>query len=534
MADKDGIPGRTSSFIQTCGSLAMSANDNQPRRFPDNALTLKSSAFHLRSKLGAVEQRIAALETQMALLHKEREQILGDLAAIVYPVLTLPTDITSEIFLRYVDRSPRPSPLRLASICRLWRAIALSTCRLWTHLDVGIMVMSPPGGGGPVGYTSAEVVNRLDHWLPRAGGLPVDLRIKLPPSPTQESDAILRILSQYSSRWRSLEILSDGPISFPVDLRGPFSSIVKISLESHPSWDGLSTITALDDASRLREVCMSNIALEDWRTSLPWSQLTTLDLSFITVDECLGILADTPNLEVLTFSSFEEQAPFTSTPHILHHLRTIQVGSDCSYELLDYLILPSLAQVHLGLNIECAQRVAPLIERSGCSPRTLGLYIWGPDIAPILECICSLPSVCELQMTWCGGTGVEFNNLFKTLAEDPSVMPALESVNIEDCEASIDLPSLVQMLATRTTGMDSVAKLKSFRISFSHEDPYEYGIDLDKDVELALDRLSGLRSQGLQVKMQSSIKWFSTNIDSKIVRSLALGSSAHSEFVDRS
>lgn len=55
----------------------------------------KSAGPELRSRLGAIEQRMAALESQMALLRTEREEVLENLAAIVYPVLTLPTDITS-------------------------------------------------------------------------------------------------------------------------------------------------------------------------------------------------------------------------------------------------------------------------------------------------------------------------------------------------------------------------------------------------------------------------------------------------------
>ncbi|KAJ7713132.1 hypothetical protein DFH07DRAFT_758942 [Mycena maculata] len=102
-------------------------------------------ASGLRSRFGAVEQRIAALESEMVLLRNEREDILGELRAVVYPVLTLPDEITSEIFLQYVNSSPQENfrpwrplcPMRLASVCRSWRAVALSTCRLWTYLSIG-------------------------------------------------------------------------------------------------------------------------------------------------------------------------------------------------------------------------------------------------------------------------------------------------------------------------------------------------------------------------------------------------------------
>ncbi|KAJ7700511.1 hypothetical protein B0H17DRAFT_925554, partial [Mycena rosella] len=61
----------------------------------------------------------------------------ASLALVIYPVLTLPTEITSRIFVhclpkhRRVRPSPTTPPLTLAQICRHWREVALSTCQLW-------------------------------------------------------------------------------------------------------------------------------------------------------------------------------------------------------------------------------------------------------------------------------------------------------------------------------------------------------------------------------------------------------------------
>ncbi|KAJ7108306.1 hypothetical protein C8R44DRAFT_531522, partial [Mycena epipterygia] len=55
----------------------------------------------------------------------------------VYPALTLPNEITSQIFVAClpedgrVTPSPHTAPLLLAQICRHWRNIATSTCELW-------------------------------------------------------------------------------------------------------------------------------------------------------------------------------------------------------------------------------------------------------------------------------------------------------------------------------------------------------------------------------------------------------------------
>ncbi|KAJ7762607.1 hypothetical protein B0H16DRAFT_1263925, partial [Mycena metata] len=69
-------------------------------------------------------------------LTEEKITIQRSLDSIVYPVLTLPVEITTEIFVRCLPRySAYPSgnvaPMLLGRICRQWRNIACSTPRLW-------------------------------------------------------------------------------------------------------------------------------------------------------------------------------------------------------------------------------------------------------------------------------------------------------------------------------------------------------------------------------------------------------------------
>ncbi|KAJ6608968.1 hypothetical protein B0H10DRAFT_1633877, partial [Mycena sp. CBHHK59/15] len=54
----------------------------------------------------------------------------------VYPVLTAPNEIISDIFPaslpnnRRISPSEKRAPLQLAQICSQWRAVALSACNL--------------------------------------------------------------------------------------------------------------------------------------------------------------------------------------------------------------------------------------------------------------------------------------------------------------------------------------------------------------------------------------------------------------------
>ncbi|KAJ7649376.1 hypothetical protein DFH06DRAFT_901717, partial [Mycena polygramma] len=65
------------------------------------------------------------------------------LSQVVYPVLTLPPEILSGIFVECLpthEHRARPfpvtPPLSLAQVCRHWRSIALLTSELWSYLDL--------------------------------------------------------------------------------------------------------------------------------------------------------------------------------------------------------------------------------------------------------------------------------------------------------------------------------------------------------------------------------------------------------------
>ncbi|KAJ7053560.1 hypothetical protein C8F01DRAFT_996574, partial [Mycena amicta] len=105
----------------------------------------------LRKELEQVEGNIRSLEAQLADLRGLRKLILSGLDNIVYPILTLPPELTIEIFTNYVESArlgfqdypsdsripaPYPSPIVLASVCRAWRDIALSSAALWSRLHI--------------------------------------------------------------------------------------------------------------------------------------------------------------------------------------------------------------------------------------------------------------------------------------------------------------------------------------------------------------------------------------------------------------
>ncbi|KAJ6473497.1 hypothetical protein DFH09DRAFT_469160 [Mycena vulgaris] len=431
------------------------------------------------------------------------EGVMETLNSIGYPILTLPTEITSEIFLHCID-SPRVrfthddcySPLLLASVCRAWRATAISTHGLWTHFCAGI--------NHSHGW---DVSALLKCWLPRAGSLPLDLELDLPKNASQ--NAILSILAQHSSQFRSLDLISFTPISFPI--RTSFSSLERLKIQiRHSPGERPTCIDAFLDAPQLREADIDS--LPPARISLPWIQLTHLKLCGQPIAECLDILSRTQNLETLTYGViFSRFGAVASPPRILHPLRTIALwGIDTSH-LLNHLLLPALEQLELSRPYHVAYaEVRSFIERSGCSLRSLCLS--NPPFTELSTLISSLSltSLAEFTISFPEWSADHFGGFFHRMAQSPYPLPALECLNIYQCRSNIDLRPLETMLAARWTGIPGAAKLKSFRLTLA--DAYQ-----EVELESSVKELLHLRAQGLMIDIPSLPKW---SVNSQMVRAL--------------
>ncbi|KAJ7659542.1 hypothetical protein DFH06DRAFT_925144, partial [Mycena polygramma] len=82
---------------------------------------------------------LAVLRQQRYLeaLERQQRELRMELAQIIYPLITLPTEIISRIFLACLPDHGRVRPARsappllLAQICRQWRYIVISSSELW-------------------------------------------------------------------------------------------------------------------------------------------------------------------------------------------------------------------------------------------------------------------------------------------------------------------------------------------------------------------------------------------------------------------
>ncbi|KAJ7608368.1 hypothetical protein FB45DRAFT_946532 [Roridomyces roridus] len=103
-----------------------------------------STNEELRAHLAAVDAAISAQLNHMQNLQNYRHSVLQELGAIVYPVLSLPNEITTEIFIQRLPDFPelnnnsRTLPLAPLGVCRAWRALAICTPQLLDLRSAGI------------------------------------------------------------------------------------------------------------------------------------------------------------------------------------------------------------------------------------------------------------------------------------------------------------------------------------------------------------------------------------------------------------
>ncbi|KAJ7664632.1 hypothetical protein DFH06DRAFT_1392419 [Mycena polygramma] len=291
----------------------------------------------------------------LAVLEAKERELEAHLALVAYPVLALPTEIISMIFVHClpahgrVRPSPQKAPLLLAQICSLWRGIALSTGSLWASVDTrferGYVQRHAYHDSEYGDVPNSGALPLMKAWLFRTKSSPVSLT--LPSEHGKLSTNVLSLITSFAHQIYRLE-LSLAPADFEY-LRGAavnFPALRDLALRySSPTVAAYSPVSIFGFPSSLRQMrILFNV---DSPGSLGvYSFLTVLALNTTSVPVVLGVVSRCPSLLHLKVDLADASlASLQNIPPRILGLHSLVLAASYRHRpdtLLNLLTLPKL------------------------------------------------------------------------------------------------------------------------------------------------------------------------------------------------
>ncbi|KAJ7073904.1 hypothetical protein C8F01DRAFT_4477 [Mycena amicta] len=242
-----------------------------------------------RARLSEIEEEIQRFETHLAALRIERTKIRERLENYSYPVLSLPNEIVTEIFVHYLPPYPDfppligpGSPTYLLGICRLWRSVALHSPMLWRSIELDCEIYR-------------ERMGVAQTWLKRSGGVLLSLNLDFGLSREtleEDSESLLQVVLASRSRWEYIQLVVL-PAHIPL-ISGPVPALVQIDISTRRLEESEADAILFYDSQRLHSVCLWNVEFD--AASIPCGHLTSLTLINTRPSPCMAILQTATNL----------------------------------------------------------------------------------------------------------------------------------------------------------------------------------------------------------------------------------------------
>ncbi|KAJ7684229.1 hypothetical protein DFH06DRAFT_1155067 [Mycena polygramma] len=333
----------------------------------------RARVVHLDIQIRDLREKLRALELEKKLAQER-------LDSYKYPVLTVPNELISEIFLHVLPIYPLAPPLAgpssptvLSQICRRWREIALATPSLWRAIKLS-------------GYDDPSP-RQTETWLSRSGRCPLSIRVANLGNSVPA--AALAPLIPHCARWEHA-ILHLSPSQIAT-IDAPLPLLRHLLLYVEPQ-DGLS-IATFPHAPLLRSVVLDDAIAAN--IILPWAQLSSLTLFSVFPSECTPVLQQTHNiLHCKLHLVFEEGAPDEADIRlprleslslergdpVTGYLETFIVPALRSLEIPDYFLGPD----HIGT-------LTSFVSKSGCKLQKV--HISGKLSLPAASYRIAFPSI---------------------------------------------------------------------------------------------------------------------------------------------
>ncbi|KAJ7457955.1 hypothetical protein B0H11DRAFT_2199547 [Mycena galericulata] len=349
------------------------------------------STEELEARIEKISADIEVQKEVLKTLERRKSLYQRQLNAVRDPLVQLPLELSSKIFLLCLPPFPEPRarhiPMLLLNICTAWTDIALSTPALWA----GISVVFP---------RAERFQELLGMWLQRAHNRPLCISL------TNTFDkGVAPIVWERGQHLKHLELLHDRD-NFNIDLFG-CSSPGPLPL--------LQTLVIRRSAN----------------------QPNASEPSYYGGAQILELLRLAPNLVECTFAVrsvhglgvIQEKLVLPALRRLTFEvLSTARRSNDC---ILKHLTIPCLETLSLSMNDVNFDDLFAFIKRSSppLQELVLGVGSGVDDHQQLVGCLRLVPTLTHLDMRWPPTGSVE--ELFSTLAQSPSVLlPNLRSWTI--------------------------------------------------------------------------------------------------------
>ncbi|KAJ6456502.1 hypothetical protein C8R45DRAFT_1111016 [Mycena sanguinolenta] len=298
-----------------------------------------------RVRLSDLETRILDIERSPSALRAERAQIKERLDAYKYPVLSLPNELTSKIFIHLLPIYPATPPLTglaspttLTHVCGKWREVALATAALWRAIRLHYKYPHEMYIPSPF-----KQMNISDAWIRRSRSCPLSIDIDIP-HPDVMRQIFTETLTMAATRWEHVKLHSVSLLPL-LNTGHPMPLLRSLELELRVS----QNVFTFPDAPQLCTVFLTGV-MACSNVTLPWTQLTHLTLHYVGIKQCVSILRQTTNLVRCTLHLYSP-SDFPGSDLTLPFLKFLTLEATTSLPLVDTFlssfVVPSLQRLEL-------------------------------------------------------------------------------------------------------------------------------------------------------------------------------------------
>ncbi|KAF8214038.1 hypothetical protein K438DRAFT_1956140 [Mycena galopus ATCC 62051] len=390
----------------------------------------------LRRRLAELDAQIVNQRRVLDELQQTRSDVERELhATATYPILTLPTEITTENFL----------------ICREWRDIAIATPTLWSKLkvhfdDIAQDILLEPG----------LVEGMVDRWLAYAGTSLRSLEFRCRGELFSLS-RLRALVHRWSHRVQYLSLDTGYRSIHSLDLNSAMFPLLHRAALGYDHSD--DPITVFSTAPRFHDLCL----LSGHRLGVlapPWLQLTKFTGPLHNRFVFIAL-----NLTNIRCEFNHHGGASTATTHgglkcfILDHY---------SEDILQYLTLPALQYLDISFNSARDKSFPSFLARSSPPLVSLSVKCVWEGLGASTRLVASTLDIIEFDYDHDNTSP----SIFKVLN---SILPNLPSIIVRELYGSLDLVDLMIFLYPRCN------TLRTFKLVWTGSPFFDARISLRHD-----------------------------------------------------